>query len=117
MIQKFISNVYEGETRVFMLEDRPLAVMKKIPQKNNFKANFDFGATGKPYSLNEKELELCMKIGAFFKRHEIVLGALDIIDSKISEINITSPGLLVETNIVNNYSYEKEIVNFLINML
>jgi glutathione synthase len=113
MVQKFLKSIYKGETRVFMLLDKPLAVMKKIPKENNFLANFDFGAKGIKHNLSKNELKLCLKIGNFCRQREIVFYALDIIDEKISEINITSPGLLVETNNVYGASYEKTIVDYL----
>lgn len=113
VIQKFLPQIYEGETRVFMLEDKPLAVMKKIPKEGSFLGNFDFGAKGVKYSLNEEEKKLCSHVGKFCKEHGIWFSALDIIGGCLSEFNITSPGLLYETKTLNSINYESEVVSFL----
>ena len=113
MIQRYLPGVTEGETRVFMLEDRALAVMKKVPAAGSFKANFDFGARGMPHTLTKAEEEICRVVGAFCKREGIILSALDIIAGHLSEFNITSPGLLVESNQMNGARYEEAVIQFL----
>jgi len=112
MVQRYLSEVTAGETRVFLLEDRPLAVMKKVPADGSFKANFDFGARGGPHTLTENESEICRVVGAFCKIEGIILSALDIIGGQLSEFNITSPGLLSESNLVDGVRYEEEIIQF-----
>ena len=112
MVQRYLSEVTAGETRVFLLEDRPLAVMKKVPAEGSFKANFDFGARGVPHSLTKAESEICRVVGAFCRKEGIILSALDIIGEKLSEFNITSPGLLAESNQVDDACYEEEIIRF-----
>ncbi|MDP8214310.1 MAG: hypothetical protein RAO92_07040 [Candidatus Euphemobacter frigidus] len=115
MIQRYLPEVTAGETRIFMLGDSPLAVMKKIPAPGSFKANFDFGAHGAPHILTEKEGEISRAVGAFCSEEDIVLSALDIIAGHLSEFNITSPGLLAESNQVDNVHYEEPIIQFLAN--
>jgi len=112
MVQRYLSEVTAGETRVFLLEDQPLAVMKKVPAEGSFKANFDFGARGIPHTLTETELEICRIVGAFCRKEGIILSALDIIGGHLSEFNITSPGLLAESNQVDGARYEEEIIRF-----
>jgi len=117
MIQRYLSEVTTGETRVFMLEDQPLAVFKKVPAEGSFKANFDFGARGIPHSLTDAELGICRIVGDFCKKEGIILSALDIIGGHLSEFNITSPGLLAESNQVDGARYEEEIMQFLADRL
>ncbi|MFC1705773.1 hypothetical protein ACFL59_03000 [Planctomycetota bacterium] len=113
MVQRFLPQVRDGETRIFMLDDRPLGVMKKVPREGSFKANFDFGARGVPYELNAEDRKLCDKVGTFCKGEGILLSALDVIDGHLSEINVTSPGLLVETNEVCNRRHEGAVIELL----
>ncbi len=113
MVQRYLKEVTQGETRVFLLEDRILAVMKKVPAAGSFKANFDFGARGVPHELNEREREICRSVGNFCRKEGIVLSALDLIGGFLSEFNITSPGLLVESNRVNSSRCEEEVIRFL----
>jgi len=113
MVQKYLPAVQGGETRVFMLEDRIVSVMKKIPRAGSFKANFDCGARGVAVELGPRDRRICSEVGEFCRKEGILLSALDIIDGNLSEINITSPGLLVEANQVNKASTEREIIEFL----
>ena len=115
MIQRYLPEVTDGETRIFMLGDRPLAVMKKIPAPGSFKANFDFGAHGVAHWLSEREEKISRTVGAFCSEEGIVLSALDIIAGHLSEFNITSPGLLAESNRVDDVHYEESIIQFLAN--
>lgn len=113
MLQRYLEEVTSGETRVFLLEDRVLSVMKKVPAVGSFKANFDAGARGEPHELTGREREICGKVGAFCRREGIILSALDLIGGFLSEFNITSPGLLVESNRVNSARCEEEAVRYL----
>jgi glutathione synthase len=117
MVQRYLSEVTAGETRVFLLEERPLAVFKKVPAEGSFKANFDFGARGIPHYLTEAESEICRIVGAFCKNEGIILSALDIIAGYLSEFNITSPGLLAESNQVDGARYEEEVIQFVADRL
>ncbi len=112
MLQRYLPVTTEGETRVFLLEDRVLAVMKKFPAPGSFKANFDFGARGLPHTLTSREEAVCRAVGTFCARAGIILSALDLIDGCLSEFNITSPGLLVESNRVNNARYQEDVIRF-----
>ncbi len=113
IVQRYLPAVKEGEVRVFLLAAKPLAVIKKVPAPGTFKANFDCGAVGLPHRLDGREEELCSRVGEFCRKEGIILSALDIIDGRLSELNITSPGLLVESKAVNGVPYEKEIIEFL----
>ncbi len=113
MLQRYLSGVVRGETRAFLLEDRVLSVIKKIPAAGSFKANFDSGAQGEPHQLTEREREICSQVGNFCLREGIFLSALDLIEGHLSEVNITSPGLLVESNRVHSARNEVEVIRCL----
>ncbi len=113
MLQRYLPEITAGEARVFLLEDRILSVMKKIPAAGSFKANFDAGARGEPHELTPREREICFRAGKFCRRRGIILSALDLIGGRLSEFNITSPGLLVESNRVNGSDSQVEVIKFL----
>lgn len=113
MVQNFLPGVREGETRVFLLAGKIISVMKKIPLPGEFKANFDFGARGAEGKLSRRELKICAEVGRFCRKAGIFLSALDLIEDHLSEINITSPGLLVEANLINKTACERSIIEFL----
>jgi glutathione synthase len=98
LLQRFLEKVKEGETRVTLIDGLPLGYMTKIPAKDNFLASMDFGATSKPCVLTAREEEISLSVGSFLKDRGVIFAALDLIDGHLSEINVTSPGLLKHTN-------------------
>jgi len=98
LIQRFLEKVKEGETRITLIDGLPLGYMTKIPAKDNFLASMDFGATSKPCVLTPREEEISITVGTFLKNNGVLFAALDLIDGHLSEINVTSPGLLKHTN-------------------
>ena len=111
MAQEFLKAVESGEKRVFMIDGIPLGALLKIPQKNKFLANPDQGASLAQTKLTKKEATLCREVGEFLKKQKVFFAGLDLIEEKLTEINITSPGLVWEWNEVDGQSHEIEIVD------
>ena len=108
VVQKFLPEVIEGETRIFLLNGKLLGAFKKLPKKGEFRANLSSGGTIHPITLKKVDYEICEAIGPFLKQEGIILAAIDIINGCLSEINLTSPGLLVENKIITKQDYEVE---------
>jgi glutathione synthase len=98
MVQRFLEEVHAGETRLTLLGGEPLGWMKKIPRSDSFLANFDLGATGHPHEPSEAELNCAQRLKPFMQENRLYFTAIDIIGGNISEINLTSPGLVRQTN-------------------
>lgn len=98
--QEFLPNVKETDKRVMMLEGEVVGVLGRIPAEGNFIANIHSG--GKPVlgSLTPKEEEVCREVGKKVKEWGIFFAGLDLIDQRLSEINVTSPTLTVELKAV-----------------
>ena len=64
----------------------------------SFLANFDLGATGHPHEPSEAELNCAQRLKPFMQENRLSLTAIDMIGGKISQINLTSPGLVRQTN-------------------
>ena len=109
MIQRFLEGVVEGETRITMIDGEPLGVMKKVPAKGSFLASMDFGAVGEPCQLTERDKQLCKAVGNYLSRQGILFAALDVIDGHLSEVNLTSPGLMRHTNEVMGIKLEEAL--------
>ncbi len=109
MIQRFLTGVVDGETRITMIDGKALGYMKKVPKKGSFLASMDFGAVGVACELTDRDKELCKVVGEFLQKEGILFAALDVIDGHLSEVNLTSPGLMRHTNSVMGIKLEEAL--------
>ena len=113
MVQAYLPQVSAGEKRVFMIDGRPMGALLKIPPQGGFLTSPDLGGHLAPAKLSAREQRLCKAIGPVLKKNGIFFAGIDLIDGFLTEINITSPGLLWEWNEIDNRRHEKEIVDLL----
>lgn len=111
MVQTFLDKVREGEKRIFLIDGKPLGALKRIPPRGGFLANPDLGARLERAKLTSREKKLCAALGPFLRRHGIFFAGADVIDGYLTEMNMTSPGLLWEWNGVAKARYERKIVD------
>ena len=98
--QEFLPNVKDTDKRVMMLEGEVAGVLGRIPAEGNFVANIHSGGRPVLSSLTPKEEEVCQQVGAKLKEWDVFFAGLDLIDDRLSEINVTSPTLTVELKAV-----------------
>jgi len=98
MVQRYLPAVTAGETRITCIDGEPLGYFLKVPAAGSFLASTDFGARCVPCELSDRDRRLCSAVGPFLRDRGILFAALDVIDGHLSEINLTSPGLLKHTN-------------------
>lgn len=98
--QEFLPNVKETDKRVMMLEGEVAGVLGRIPAEGNFVANIHSGGRPVLGELTETEQKVCQEVGAKLKEWDVFFAGLDLIDGRLSEINVTSPTLTVELKAV-----------------
>lgn len=113
MIQAYLKEVKEGEKRIFLIDGKPLGAISKIPAQGSFLANPDLGGHMAPAKLTPRDKKLCADLAPFLKKHGIFFAGIDVIGGRLTEINITSPGLVWEWNEMDNKRHEVEIVDAL----
>ena len=96
----------------FILRGELLGAIKKTPKEGSYLANIAQGATFEKYELNSAQSNGCRKICNLLG-DDIPWVAFDIIGDKISEVNITCPGLLVEVSKAEKKSLADMIVTLL----
>ncbi|MBI3535747.1 MAG: hypothetical protein HY072_09725, partial [Deltaproteobacteria bacterium] len=55
LLQKFLSQIYEGEKRLWFIDGKLLAYVKKHPSHGSFKVNIDLGSKIEKTTLSKKE--------------------------------------------------------------
>lgn len=95
LAQPFDKAIYDGEVRVFTAFGEPLAWCLKKPAPGNFLANTRMGATLEKYTPDRAVLARVTKVADALRKDGVELIGFDLIGGHVSEINITSPRMLV----------------------
>ena len=96
LLQEYLPAVAEaGETRLWFVDGILIAAAQKIPARGQFVIDMDRGGSISRAKLSPQDRAAARKIGALLKKHRIRLAAVDWISGKITDFNITSPGLIV----------------------
>ena len=93
MIQKYLPEVLKnGDRRVFIINGLPYEEMLiRIPHQGDFRSNLGAGGSYTVADLGKAEEAICARLMPVIKEREIFFAGLDIIDGRLSEINITCP--------------------------
>ena len=95
--QKFLSKINEGDFRILVIDGEPFDYcLARIPKDGSFLGNLAKGGKGVAKKITSKQKEIGDKIGTRLKSEKILFAGIDIIDDKLTEINITSPTCAVE---------------------
>ncbi len=114
IIQEFLKKVKKGDKRVILFDGVPVGSVNRVPKKGSFKANLHLGGTAKKTILTKKEMSICQKIKKYLVKNKFFLVGIDIIDEKLTEINITSPTGLIQINELYNTRIERKFWDLLI---
>lgn len=107
--QSFCKNI-DKDKRILLLYGQPIGVMKRIPKiSGEIRTNMRLGASFEPAQMNDRNNEICNKIGPELKKRGLIFVGIDIIDDFLLEINTTSPTGVVYINKLYNISLEKDL--------
>lgn len=95
LAQPFNPQIVDGEVRVFTAFGKPLAWCLKRPKSGDFLANTRAGASLHSFVPSNELLKNITEVAETLRPQGIELIGFDVIGDKISEINITSPRLLL----------------------
>ena len=93
--QKFLSEVYHGDKRVLVCDGAIIGTVGRKPAMNNFLTNTSAGGRICGATLSQNEEIICQKVAMELKKRNIFFAGIDLIGEYITEINITSPTLLM----------------------
>jgi len=91
VVQPFLEEVLQEDRRVLIIDGKIKGQFVRIPPKGGFIANLAQGGTAEKRPLSRAQKSAAERVGKFMKKVGIVLAGVDLIGSKVSEINITSP--------------------------
>ena len=91
VVQEFMPQVMAGDKRIVLVDGEPLGAVNRVPQADDIRSNMVRGGRAELATLTPKEQEICARIGPELKRRGLVFVGIDVIDDRITEINVTSP--------------------------
>lgn len=91
-VQEYLGHGQGGDKRAFIVGKKVYREsLRKFPGKDDFRFNTHSDEYfGKEY-LTDREYEAALDISKYLTEQGIYLAALDLIDEKVTEINVTSP--------------------------
>jgi glutathione synthase len=96
--QEYLEEAEQGDTRLFMMNGRPLrykgkyAAFRRIRQGDDIRSNVHAGGTIAPAEITERELRIAEVVRPKLVTDGMFLVGLDIVGGKLMEVNVFSPG-------------------------
>jgi len=85
-----------GDKRIILVDGIPKGAVNRVPRMGEFKANLHLGAKADRTELTLKEKKICNTLKNTLKKNKLFLVGIDVINEKLTEINVTSPTGLVQ---------------------
>lgn len=117
ILQEYIEGADQGDVRVLMLNGEPIGAMKRVPAADDHRSNVSAGGTVRKHSLTKQEKALCKTIGERLIQDGLFFVGLDIINGKLIEVNVCSPGGIVNINRLNKTRLQAKVVDFCENVV
>lgn len=117
ILQEYIEGADKGDIRVLILNGEPIGAMRRIPHPEDIRSNIHAGGKTIKHTLSEKELELCRHISPKLVRDGLFFVGIDIIDGKLIEVNVLSPGGMVPINKLNQVRLQEKVIDFIENVI
>ena len=110
--QKFLSGVYKGDKRVFIIKGKIVGAISRVPKKGSILSNMSKGAKAKLTKLTSKEIKASKFIGKLLVKNKIYFAGIDFVQEKlIGDINVTSPTGLAAYKRLSNINLAKTFWN------
>lgn len=112
MLQEYIEGAENGDVRVMILNGKVIGAFKRVPSSDDIRSNIHAGGSAEKYTLSSTEKVICNKIANKLKADGIYFAGIDIINNKLLEVNVQSPGGIVNINKFNKVKIQKNIIDF-----
>lgn len=117
ILQEFVDGAEQGDVRILMLNGEPIGAMKRVPAEGDIRSNISAGGVERKHTLTKQEKALCKSIGPKLVADGLYFVGLDVINGKLIEVNVCSPGGIVRINKLNKVRLQSKILDFLENIV
>jgi glutathione synthase len=91
MVQAFLPGVSAGDKRILLVDGEPLGAVNRVPTAGDFRSNLAVGGAPEAAGLTETERRICAELAPALRQEGLFFVGIDVIDGRLSEINVTSP--------------------------
>lgn len=91
VIQEFLPAVKLGDKRILLVDGVFAGAVNRVPAPDDLRSNMVRGGAAAATELTEREREICAAIGPELARRGLLLVGIDVIDGRLTEINVTAP--------------------------
>ena len=117
--QEFLPEGIKGDTRLFVMNAEPLhskghiaAIHRQRAEGDlDIRSNMSAGAIAVKAQVTDEMIALCDAVKPFLVQNGIFLAGLDIVDNKILEINLMSPGGMDSASKLEGVNFFAEVIN------
>lgn len=116
ILQDYVDGAEQGDVRILMLNGEPIGAMRRIPAENEIRSNVHAGGNVVKHVLTKEEKDLCKHIGPKLVRDGLYFVGIDVINGKLIEVNVCSPGGIVRINRLNRVKLQQKVIDFIENI-
>lgn len=91
MVQAFLPGVSAGDKRILLVDGEPLGAVNRKPTGGEFRSNLAVGGSPEATELSGAERAICAELAPALQAEGLFFVGIDVIDGRLSEINVTSP--------------------------
>ena len=91
MVQAFLPGVTAGDKRILLVDGEPLGAVNRLPKAGEFRSNLALGGAPVAADLTDAERLICAELAPVLRAEGLFFVGIDVIDGRLSEINVTSP--------------------------
>jgi glutathione synthase len=117
IIQDYVEGAELGDVRVLMLHGEAIGAMRRVPAPDDARSNVHAGGRVEKHVLTAEEKRVCNIVGPKLVKDGLYFVGLDIIGGKLIEVNVLSPGGIVNINRLNKVKLQKKIIDYCDNMV
>lgn len=113
ILQDYIEGAENGDVRILMLNGEPIGAMRRVPATGDIRSNVHAGGQVLKHALSKDEKALCKHIGTKLVRDGLFFVGIDVINGKLIEVNVMSPGGIMRINRLNRTKLQVQIIDFI----
>jgi len=112
MIQKYISEISEGDKRILLINGEPVDyALARVPLAGETRGNLAAGGNGKGIELSKRDRWICEQVAPTLREKGLIFVGLDVIGDYLTEINVTSPTCIRELDKIYKINISNKLMD------